>query len=172
MIEDENREYRQRGENWLRTLAIILATFIGSFLAFYFISDMKFNRMMDPAYQMRKMEKMMRQEQRDFRRMENRFGDNPFEPRLAPMLVNLVKEPGEYKVIVDLKPIGGSEKNVNVKLVDNVVTVSGEVEKQERSREEIMNFSQSYYLDEKIEADKMTKERKGNKYIITIPYED
>lgn len=171
MIEDENREKQHRGESWLRTFAIIFATFIGSFLAFYFISDMKFNRMTDPVYQMRKMEKMMRQEQKDFRRMENRFGDNPFEPRLAPMLVNLVKEPGEYKIIVDLKPIGGSENNVNVKLDDNVVTVSGEVEKQERHREDIINFSQSYYLDEKINADKITKERKGNKYIVTIPFE-
>ena len=36
----------------------------------------------------------------------------------------------------------------------------------------LMSFSQSYYLDEKIEADKMTKERKGDNYIITIPFED
>ena len=170
----ENKEYRreQKGEHWAKTFAIILATFIGAFLAFYFIADMKFNRMIDPAYQIRKMEKMIKQEQRDFRRMEDKFGDNPFEPRLAPMLVNLVKETGEYKVIVDLKPIGGNEKNVNVKLSDNIITVSGEIEKKERHREDIMSFSQSYYLDEKIDADKMTKERKGNKYIVTIPYED
>ena len=105
-------------------------------------------------------------------RLDDRFGENPFEPKLAPMLVNLVKEPGEYKVIVDLKPIGGSEKNVNVKLEDNVVTVSGEVERKERNREDITSFSQSYYLDEKLDADRMTKERKGNKYVITIPYVD
>ena len=35
-----------------------------------------------------------------------------------------------------------------------------------------MNFSQSYYLDEKIETDKITKERKGDRYIITIPFAD
>lgn len=115
---------------------------------------------------------MMRHEQKRIERMEQRFGDNPFEPKMAPMLVNLVKEPGEYKLIVDLKPLGGSEKNIDVKLVDNVVTVSGEVEKKEHHREDIMNFSQAYYLDEKVEGDKMTKERKGNKFIITIPFEE
>lgn len=174
MIENENREYRNghRGEHWLKTFAIIMAVFIGSFLAFYFIADMRMARLMSPEYQMRKMEKLIKQEQRDIRRMEEGFGENPFVPKMAPMLVNLVKEPGEYKVIVDLKPIGGSEKNINVKLSDNVITVSGEIEKQARQREEIIDFSQSYYLDEKINADKMTKERKGNKYIITIPYQE
>ncbi len=172
MTDNENREYRQRGEHWFKTFAIILAVFIGSFLAFYFISDMRMNRLMSPEYQMRKMEKLIKQEQRDLRRIEEGFGDNPFVPKMAPMLVNLVKETGEYKVIVDLKPIGGSEKNINVKLTDNVVTVSGEIEKQARQREEIIDFSQSYYLDEKVSADKMTKERKGNKYIITIPFEE
>lgn len=170
---EENREYHyEHKSHWLRTLGIILATLIGAFLAFYFVADMTLNRMMDPAYQMKKMEKMMKRDAKRIERMEQRFGENPFEPKMAPMLVNLVKESGEYKVIVDLKPIGENEKNVNVKLVDNVITVSGEVEKKEHKREEIMNFSQSYYLDEKLEADKMTKERKGNKYIITIPYED
>ena len=161
MIEENNREYHyEHKSHWLRTLGVILATLIGAFLAFYFVADMTFNRMTDPSYQMRKMEKMMRHEQKRIERMEQRFGDNPFEPKMAPMLVNLVKD------------LGGSEKNIDVKLVDNVVTVSGEVEKKEHHREDIMNFSQAYYLDEKVEGDKMTKERKGNKFIITIPFEE
>ena len=38
--------------------------------------------------------------------------------------------------------------------------------------EKIINFTQSYYLDENLEKDKITKEKKGNKYIISIPFED
>ena len=114
----------------------------------------------------------MKKEQKRFERMEKHMGANPFEPKLAPMLVSLAKEPEEYKIIVDLRPLDNNENNVNVKLEGNVVTVSGEVEKKEEHREDIMSFSQSYYLDEKIEADKMTKERKGDNYIITIPFED
>lgn len=171
MLEEDRDYHYEHKSHWLRTLGIILATLIGSFLAFYVVTDMRYNRIMSPEYQMKKMEKMMQREERNIRRMDERFGTNPFEPRLAPMLVNLVKEPGEYKVIVDLKPIGGNEKNVDVKLNDNVITVSGEVERKEHHREDIMNFSQSYYLDEKLRSDKISKERKGDKYIITIPYE-
>ena len=62
MIEENNREYHyEHKSHWLRTLGVILATLIGAFLAFYFVADMTFNRMTDPSYQMRKMEKMMRQ---------------------------------------------------------------------------------------------------------------
>ncbi len=167
------REYypREKSHFW-RTLWTILATLLGAFLAFYFVADRAVDRMTDPAYSMRKMEKMMRHQERNFRKFEDRAMDNPFEPRMAPMLVNLVKEPGEYKVIVDLKPLGGSEKNVNVNLQENVVTVNGEVDKKELNREKIMNFSQAFYLDEHLKSDKIKKEVKGNKYIITIPYED
>lgn len=158
--------------SWMKFLGVILATFIGAFLAFYLVMHIMVNRMMSPEYQMKRMEKMVQQEQRNFQRAEEKYGENPFEPRMAPMLVNLVKESDEYKVIVDLKPIGGDEKNVNVKLDNNIITVSGEVERNEHHRESIMHFSQSYYLDEKLKSDKISKERKGNKYIITIPYED
>lgn len=167
MLEEERHQH-----HWLKVIGVIIATFIGAFLAFYFAVDMTFNRMMNPEYQIKRMEKMMRHQERSFHRYENKLMDNPFEPRMAPMLVNLVKEADEYKIIVDLKPLGENEKNVNVKLNDNVVTVSGEMDKKERHGEKIMNFSQAFYLDEHLKPDKMTKERKGNKYIITIPFED
>ena len=34
----------------------------------------------------------------------------------------------------------------------------------------IINFTQTYYLDEKIDESGITKERKGDKYIVTIPF--
>ena len=87
------------------------------------------------------------------------------------MLVNLVKEASEYKIIVDLKPLGDDEKNVDVSLKDNVITVSGDMQQKELRGEKIMNFSQAFYLDEKLISNKISKEKKGNKYIITIPFE-
>lgn len=64
------------------------------------------------------------------------------------------------------------KKNVDVKLDNNMVTISGDMQKQEVRGEKIMNFSQSFYLDEKLIPNKIIKERKGNKYIVTIPFED
>lgn len=156
----------------LKIIGIILATLIGAFLAFYFAVDLTLNRMLNPEYQMKKMEKMVQKQERNFQKFEDKILDNPFEPKMAPMLVNLVKESDEYKIIVDLKPLDGNDKNINIKLNDNIVTVSGEIEKKELRGEKIMNFSQAYYLDEKLKSNEISKERKGNKYIITIPFED
>ena len=157
---------------WLRVLGIIVITFLVAFLAFFAALEFSLHRMMDPVYHAKKIEKMMRQEQKRIEKFEDKMMENPFEPKMQPMLVNLVKENDEYKVIVDLKPLGGNDKNIKVNLENNVISIYGDTEKKEHRGEEIMSFAQSYYLDEKINSDKMTKEKKGDKYIITIPFEE
>ena len=152
----------------LKVIGVIIATFLGAFLAFYFAVDLTLNRMFNPEYQIRKMEKTMN----NIQKFDEKMMESPFVPKMSPMLVNLVKEPNEYKVIVDLKSLGDDEKNVDVKLDNNMVTISGDMQKKELKGEKIMNFSQSFYLDEKLIPNKIVKERKGNKYIVTIPFED
>ena len=152
----------------LKVIGVIIATFLGAFLAFYFAVDLTLNRMFNPEYQIRKMERTMN----NIQKFDEKMMESPFVPKMSPMLVNLVKEPNEYKVIVDLKSLGDDEKNVDVKLDNNMVTISGDMQKKELKGEKIMNFSQSFYLDEKLIPNKIVKERKGNKYIVTIPFED
>lgn len=152
----------------LKVIGVIIATFLGAFLAFYLAVDLTLNRMFNPEYQIHKMEKTMN----NIQKFDEKMMESPFVPKMSPMLVNLVKEPNEYKVIVDLKSLGDDEKNVDVKLDNNMVTISGDMQKQEVRGEKIMNFSQSFYLDEKLIPNKIIKERKGNKYIVTIPFED
>ena len=152
----------------LKVIGVIIATFLGAFLAFYFAVDLTLNRMFNPEYQIRKMERTMN----NIQKFDEKMMESPFVPKMSPMLVNLVKEPNEYKIIVDLKSLGDDEKNVDVKLDNNMVTISGDMQKKELRGEKIMNFSQSFYLDEKLIPNKIIKERKGNKYIVTIPFED
>ncbi len=152
----------------LKVVGVIIATFIGAFLAFYLAVDLTLNRMLNPEYQIKKLEKTMHK----IEKFDDKMMENPFVPRMSPMLVNLVKEANEYKVIVDLKPLGDDEKNVDVSLKDNVITISGDMQQKELRGEKIMNFSQSFYLDEKLIANKISKEKKGNKYIVTIPFEE
>ena len=156
----------------LKLLGIIFATFAGAFLAFYFAVDITLNRMFSPDYHMKKFEKMLEKQERNLHKFDSGMIDHPFEPKMAPMLVNLVKEPNEYKVIVDLKPLDGNEKLVNVNLNDKVVTISGQIDKNSKHEEKIINFTQAFYLDEDVQADKIVKEKQGNKYIITIPFAD
>ena len=152
----------------LKVIGVIIATFLGAFLAFYLAVDLTLNRMFNPEYQIHKIEKTMN----NIQKFDEKMMESPFVPKMSPMLVNLVKEPNEYKVIVDLKSLGDDEKNVDVKLDNNMVTISGDMQKKEVRGEKIMNFSQSFYLDEKLIPNKIIKERKGNKYIVTIPFED
>ena len=151
----------------LKVVGVILATFLGAFLAFYLAVDLTLNRMLNPEYQIKKLEKTMHK----IEKFDDKMMENPFVPKMSPMLVNLVKEASEYKIIVDLKPLGDDEKNVDVSLKDNVITVSGDMQQKELRGEKIMNFSEAFYLDEKLISNKISKEKKGNKYIITIPFE-
>lgn len=158
--------------HWLRIGAIALMTFIIAFLAFYVVMQIMINRITSPAYQVRQMERMLTQQERDFERFMQKGMENPFEPKMRPRIVNLVKESGEYKVIVDLNPLDGNENAINIKIDDNELTVSGELDKKIRGSEKMISFDQTYLLDEELLPDKITKEKKGNKYIVTIPYKE
>lgn len=164
MFEEEKRGI------WLKIIGIIIISFLAAFFAFYCAMELMIYKMADPMYNVRRIEKMMNQQEKNFRRMEDKMAENPFEPKMRPMLVNLVRENNEYKIIVDLKPLNGNEKAVKVDFNDNAVTISGEADKQTLRGEKILNFSQTYYLDEKVDSSKIMKEKKGDKYIITIPF--
>ena len=166
MLEDESKKH-----HWLKIGAIILVSFIVAFLAFYIAMEMMFRKIADPMYSAKRVEKFIQQQEKDFRKLES-MSENPFEPKMRPMLVNLVKENNEYKVIVDLKPLEGNEKGIDVNIKDNVISITGELDNKTMRGEKIISFAQAYYLDEKLETDKIIKEKKGDKYIITIPFED
>jgi Fe-S-cluster formation regulator IscX/YfhJ len=114
---------------------------------------------------------MIQKQEKKFNKIEKDFSDNPFEPKMRPRLVNFVKETNEYKVIVDLKPLDGDENAVNLDIKDNIISISGKLNKKSNSGEKMLNFAQSYYVDEKLDQSKLTKEKKGDRYIITIPLE-
>ena len=61
---------------------------------------------------------------------------------------------------------------VGVNIDKNILTIKGEFDKKSLGTEKIMHFSQTYYLDEELTTDKIIKEQKGDKYIVTIPFDD
>ena len=164
---DENK-----GKKWLKIMAIVILGFVIIFGAFYAAITMALHQMLNPVYNSKQIEKILKQQEKNFERFEYEMGEHPFLPKHRPMLVNLVKESNKYKVIVDLKPLEGDENGVNVKIDDNVIFINGKLDKQTLRGEEILSFSQSYYLDEKLITDKITKEKNGDKFIITIPFKD
>ena len=160
--------YEETKQHWIRVGVIALITFLVSYLAFFMALKHHLKNLNNPFYQAERMEKFLEKEERNFEKYDKM--SNPFEPRMRPMMVNLVKEPNEYKVIIDLNQLDGEEKAVNVNVQADELTVKGELDKKIRGTEKIINFTQTYYLDEKIDESKITKERKGEKYIVTIPF--
>ena len=155
----------------LKVIGVIIAAFAGAFLAFYFVANTTVTRLMNPEYQMRRMERMIEQQERNFRKMESKMIEHPFKQRSFPVLTKFVKEPDAYRITIDLKALDNDEKNVNVELKDNILNISGAADKKDKHSERSINFSQSFYLDGNLKSDGITKEKDGDKYIITVPYE-
>ena len=164
MTEEENKQH------WKQLITTVIITFVVSFLAFYIVMEIMLHRINNPMFNINKMEKILQKQNKEFRRFENNFDENPFEPRMRPMLVNLVKESDEYKIIVNLRALDNDENNVNIDIQGDEITILGKMDKKSNGHEKIINFTQTYYLDEKIESDKIFKEKRGDKYIITIPF--
>ena len=166
MIEESTKHH------WLRITAIALITFIVAFLAFYIVMEIMYHRLTDSRFETKRLERLVQHEQNAMQKYEEKMMEHPFTPKMRPGIVNLVKENNEYKVIIDLSPLDGNENAINLSLENDILTISGELDKKSFDNERIINFVQSYYLDEDVDLNKMLKEKKGHKYIITLPFED
>lgn len=157
---------------FLKILGYILIIFLTAFLAFYLAMIVALKQVFNPIYQAKQFDKFIQKQERNFRKFEHNFIDRPYVPRFRSRLVNLIKEDNEYKILVDLKPFDKNENAIKFEINDNYATVSGKIDKKENRKEEIINFSQSYYLNEQLLTDRIVKEKNGDKYIITIPFND
>ena len=124
MVNEETTKH-----HWLRIGAIALITFMAAFLAFYIVMEIMIHRITDPIYQAKRIEKTIQKQDRNIERFIEKDMESPFVPKMRPMMVNLVKEPSEYKVIVDLIPLDGNEKNISINIQGDELTISGNMDK-------------------------------------------
>ncbi len=165
MMNEESKQH------WVRVGIVALIIFLVSYLAFCLALKHHLKKTYNPFYQVEKMEKMLEKQAYDFDNYMLKKMENPFEPKMRPTMVNLVKELNEYKVIIDLNQLDNDENAVKVDIQGDELTIKGQFDKKIRGSEKIINFAQTYYLEEKLQENKIVKEKKGNKYIITIPFE-
>ena len=159
--------------NLKKLLGIAILGIVILFLTFYLAMEAILRKVTSPEYTMKSIERVVKGQEKQLKKAEKlMLAENPFEPKMRPMLVNLVKEGETYKIIVDLKPFDGNDKGIDVNIEKNIVSIKGEFDKTSIGAEKIINFSQTYYLDEKLDTEQITKEKKCDKYIITIPFKD
>ena len=175
---EENNNYEHRKCEFerhpiLKHLLYGLMALIGAFLAFYVVTDWYFKAMLNPVNQMKRMDRAI--ERRD-REMEKAFkkafhGTERLQER-ANHIIKLEQNDDEYKVLVDLVPLNDNEKNVEVKTNGNILTVKAAGIHGFGDRKSLVEFTQSYMFGDNVDLSKLTKERKGDTYVITIPIED
>lgn len=168
-------------EKWMKYALIAISTFLGAFLAFYFVADQVAKRMfihhmplhmrhmMAPIEKMdRKMEKVVRNEERA---MEN--FDMPEMPMAKdPAILKNYSTEDEYKIILDLSKFNDNPENVKVNIQDNRVNISGKSTIKKFGKTGEYEFEQNFVLPHDINKAYVTKIKKGHKYIITLPFED
>ena len=161
--------------DWAKYLILSLAAFFGAFLAVYFVMDSMFHRYFIPV----PPPSMKIHEIDDFLEHQDKMMDDfiKYKPAINPFIASPVKvqtfqEGDEYKVIVDLKPFDGNEKNIKLDVTQNNVKISGKSEKKGKNGEEDVSFMQSFSLPHKVDVNDIKTEKKGSNYIITLPLED
>lgn len=169
---EENHEHKCGLERHpiMKYFLLGLLALIGAFLAFYVVTDWYFKAMLNPVNQMKRMDKVI--EKRD-REMEKAFkkafqGTERLQER-ANHVIRLEQSDNEYKVLVDLVPLNDNEKNVSVKTNGNILTVKAVGLHGFGDRKSLVEFTQSYMFGDDVDLAKLTKERKDEMYIITIP---
>ena len=162
----------EENNNVLKYVLIFIATIIGAFLAFYFVADITLKTMLSPDYHMRKAEKMIKQMDKQMdRQFDNDFNNIMVISKSMKNPIEIEENNTGYKVTISLKDFGNSSKNINIEVDnDNILKIEATNEVKKGNRENFMNISQSYLLNRKINKDKITKEERNGKYIVTIPF--
>lgn len=154
----------------LKHVLVGLLVFLGAFCAFYVVADWHFKRMTDPVYQMRKMDKAILQREKHFDKMAQKtFRQEQRMAKSSAQFVSIERMPDAYRFVIDLRPFGDDEKNVEVRTQGNNLSINAVGERNSRNKEELVRYSQSFAFTENVNMDEITKVREGHNYIITIP---
>ena len=186
---------------WKKCLAMVLASFLGGFLAFYFVIDQVMyhkqmrmlhrphhfeKRMFDDVEKMhhnfkKDMDKMYENDMNVFREAFNinkKFKQKMFEEMNSPIfMMDSVKiktefDDNKFNVIVCLKPFQGDESKINYNVSARKLTVFGSSQNQDKEFKQEISFSQDFILPENADTAKISKIKDGNKLIISVPMKE
>lgn len=147
-----------------KALLIGLLTFLGAFCAFYVVSDWHFKRIMH--FPLTRMDRMYKKEMKEMDKMfkvERNLAKRPAH------VIHLEQSRDAYRVLIDLRAFDNNENNVQVGVNGNILNINGKSVKTLRNNEQITEFQQSYMFGNNVNLKDLTKETKGNYYIVTIP---
>ena len=160
-------------DKWIKFALIVAAVFLGCYLATYYLVDqMRHQYYYTHIRPIPNIDDVLREQDKFF----DSFNSEPISFNLMlpvnESVVQTFKKDDEYKMIIDLKPFGGSAENIKLKIKSDKVSISGENFTSKKNSESNYSFSQSFTLPEKIDTSKVKKEIVKDQYIITLPIKD
>jgi len=87
----------------------------------------------------------------------------------ANQLIHVEKGGDAYKIIINLKPFGNNEKNVEVNTEGSKLTINAAGETKKHNKEAIVHLTQSFIFPEEADLAKLSKFKDGDRYIIVVP---
>lgn len=189
--ENPNQEKNKHHNCWKKCLAMLIAAFLGGFLAIYFVADQimerhqfrHFNPMKYEQKIHKDMEKMYKQDMKAFddmfkmphnRNMKksklNDFGIPVF--MMDSVKIKTEYDDNKFNIIVCLKPFQGDENKVNYNLEGRKLTVFGSSQIKDKEYEQDISFSQDFILPENADTANITKVKDGNKLVISVPVKE
>lgn len=168
-------------QNWGKCFFILLAAFLGGFLAVYFVVDQAVKQIFLASPQVHNekiMQKMLKEQDRlmkDFDKSFNKeiktFGQIPPLKQINP-ISDIAEVDDAYIIWINLKPFGGNPENLKINIEPKKVFINGNMETKDKNSTHSVSYSQIFTLDERVNPLKVTKEKKYDKYILTIPFSD
>lgn len=177
---NEPKEYAQcncnksnQTENLIKFALLLLALFLASYLAVYYVLDQIRHSYYIPQAQLESIDKILKEQDKLFESM----GALPMHNSVTKELNNpieIYKNEAEnaYKIVLNLKDFDNNPENIKLDIMDDKIIIRGNVETNKKNLEKRYEFTQTIVFPEKIEKDKIKKETKKNKYIITLPIDD
>lgn len=181
-MENQNQENNNKNssidkESWIKFALLIVAIFLGSYLATYFVIDQSRHAYYQEGPYFRHMmpqREMMFDDFNDkmfldeFRNIEKQMKkSNAFASR---PIVKVFNTEDSLKFVVCLKPFDMKAENVKVDVKGNQLTIQGKSEKVKKHSDNVFVFNQSYTLPENVDVSKISKKEIHKKLIITIPF--
>lgn len=173
---------------WKKCLAMIIAAFIGGFLAFYFVADQMMYRYNHYYFNPKKFEKRLfddmersyKHDLKSFDKIMKKYNMPKMKTNDLNMpffMMDSVKiktelEDNNFEIIIDLKPFQYDENKVNYNIKGRKLTVFGQSMVKDSDMEQDISFSQDFILPINADIENIQKIKDGKKLIIQIPLKE
>lgn len=150
-------ESTNNNKNILKWAVILVTIFVVTFCAVYLVIKMNKNSIEAVPSVEEQAEKMMETAEKYIAKNE-------------PVPLNIDEKTDKYIITIDLKPFDNDPNKIDIETQENGIKFSGHTEKKDNDQIQETSYYQALIFPRNINKEEISKEHKGDKFIITIPF--